>query len=181
VKLPSLIIFVFSFSSILAYVSTGKSRWREILDEALRYHRGHFLSMLDEPGVDGGSREVARLLLAVLDRQFSLEMKASTGLRALLSSRRGSKSALNSMDELFMKLFRDQAFGRKGSLDPRLYRLYWTLLSTMHRWYMLRSVLFPLALFFMDVSLVLSMCGLNRSGPARMYMDIALKRNWTSQ
>ncbi len=137
--------------------------------------------MLDEHGVDGDSREVARLLLAVLDRQFSLELKASTGLRALVSSRRGPKSALNSMDQLFMKLFRDQAFGRKGSLDPRLYRLYWTLLSTMHRCYMLRSMLFPMALFFMDASLVLSICGLNRSGLARMYVDIALKGNRISR
>lgn len=176
VELPSLVIFIFSFLAILAYVANGKSRWRKILDEALRYHRGHFLSMLGEPGLDGDSRQVARLLLAVLDRQFSLEKKAATGLRAMARQPRGSKSALNSMDELFMKLFRDQAFGRKGSHDPRLYRLYWTLLSTIQRWHMLGSAVSPLALLFMDASLLLSMCGFNSSGPSRMYMDIALKR-----
>jgi hypothetical protein len=155
------------------YVRTRGRRWRRILDEALSYHRHHFIMLQNEQDVGTESKEMARSFLMVIDRQFREERKRGLGLSGLFFDRFGNKSTLNSMDELFMKLFRDRYFGRSSVFDERLERLYFTLSSTIHRLYSLSSIAKLPALLYMDMVLVLARADIARSGSSRLYRDIA--------
>jgi hypothetical protein len=165
---------VLSVSAIaVVYVRARSLRWNRILEEALAYHRHHFVMLQNEKGVGTESKELARAFLMVIDRQFKEERKTGLGLSGIFFIRFREKSTLNSMDEIFMKLFRDRYFGRGTVFDARLEKLYFTLSSTIHRFYSLSSMAkFP-ALVYMDIVLALAGAGIARSGSSLLYRDIA--------
>ncbi len=157
----------------VSYVRISKRRWNRIIDAAVAYHRYHFIMIQNEPGINSDSKEIARALQMILDRQFKIERRTKPGLGALWLSRMGNKSSVNSLDEIFVKLFRDRYFGHGTRYDERLDRLYITLSSMIYRFYFINSIISLPVLLYMDLKLGLSFAGITKKGPDRLFRDIA--------
>ncbi len=172
-----LTISVMMVSITTVYVMLGVPRWERIIKSAVRYHRNRLLMLMNEAGVGGETKEIAKLMLVIIDRQFSREMSAAGGYGSMpFRFLGGGKSALASMDEVFSKLFRDRLFGHESVYDERIDRLYHTLWSTISRWRMLHSILAVPVLAYMDFRVLLSAFGADHTGHSMLYRDIALGR-----
>lgn len=158
------------------YVRLRRRRWNAWLQEAVQYHRFHLTMMLNEKSLNDESRDIARTMMNIIDRQFAFDRKNGLGLRGLWMARSGKKSTLNSLDEMFVTLYRDRFFGVIKNFDGRIERLYTTLVSTIYRLYFLNSLIALPAIVYMDSVMLIAMTGIIQRGAPRLYLDIALGR-----
>lgn len=176
-ELPYILSFAGAAAIIAAYAWHGLRRWERYIGVSVGYHRDRLRMLLGEPGSGGDTREAARLMLAILERQFLKEMKSGGGYaRPPFRLSRGGKSSLASMDEVFSMLFRDRMFGHSSVYDVRIDRLYHTLSDTMLGWHMVHSLLVIPVLLFLDIRLLLCVSGAARGGTSLLFRDIALGR-----
>ncbi len=173
--------YILSFAGaaaiVAAYTFHGLRRWERYIGVSVGYHRDRLRMLLGEPGSGGDTREVARLMLSILERQFVKEMTSGGGCALPPFLRlRGGKSSLASMDEVFSMLFRDRMFGHTSVFDVRIDRLYHTLSDTVIYWHMLHSVLVIPVILYLDARLLLCIMGAVRGGTSLLFKDIALER-----
>jgi hypothetical protein len=158
------------------YNRQGKKRWLRVLDQALDYHRPHLLSIMRGRDKNDESKELAKNMLMILDRQLKHDLKTSPGLRGLFRSFLGEKTSINSMYAVFNKLFADKMFGYPSPYDEILDRLYATMNSVVYRFFIVTSALSLIGILWMDLFLLLSMARIDRRGPSLLYRDIVTGR-----
>ena len=155
-------------AAVLAlYLVRARRRWSGIIAGALRYHRFHFESLVADRGVDPAIREYARALRRAIDQQLADDIRRGLpGLKGIVLAFMGAPSALMIVAEVYYQMFRTRR------MDETILRLLETVRSALYRYYLLHSVLMPLALAYMDLSLVSARLRNAARGPAGMYKAI---------
>lgn len=149
------------------YLNRARRRWAAIIAEALRYHRFHFDSLLADRSADPAIREYARALRRAIDQQLTDDIRRGLpGLRGVLFAFAGGPSALQIVADVYYQIFRTRR------RDETILRLLDTVRSALYRFYLVHSILMPLALICMDLSLIRARIRKAKSGPAGLYAAI---------
>jgi hypothetical protein len=154
-------------AGLALYLARARRRWSAIIAEALRYHRYHFESLAADKSVDPAIREYARALRRAVDQQLNDDIRRGLpGLKGIALAFTGAPSALAIVAEVYYQIFRTRR------RDEVILRLLETVRSALYRYYLLHSVLIPLALVCMDLSLRRAGLGTAARGPAGLYNAI---------
>lgn len=161
-------ICVVSLPVILFYLRWRKKKWLRVLDESFQYHRYHLLMARDDMTLQHKSREIARAMLHVIDRQLKSDFKRNNvNLGGFLKSILGMGTSLQLSGEIHYQVMRYHY-----DVDEIIVRLYNTFSSTLYRLFFLNSIVMPLAILFMDFFYVLSLTGLRKNGPLCLFRDL---------
>jgi hypothetical protein len=176
VWLPTVLGVASAMFLVYLYYEKRAPRWRSIINRAAEYHRFHLVNIRNENGINEPSRDLAYAMLMITDRQFRDDMKGSPGLYGVVRAHLGEKSTLSSLNEVFMKLYRDRAFLGNSDIDERLERLFFTMISMVYRFYMMTSICAIPALMYMDIVLALTIIHWDNRGSSRLFRDLAMNQ-----
>jgi hypothetical protein len=154
-------------AGLALYLARARRRWAAIIAEALRYHRYHFESLVADRGIDPAIREYARALRRAIDQQLTDDVRRGLpGLKGIVLAFAGAPSALAIVAEVYYQIFRTRR------RDEVILRLLDTVRSVLYRYYFLHSIVMPLALVCMDLSLLRARIGNAVRGPEGLYNAI---------
>jgi len=155
-------------TAVLAlYLARARRRWSAIIAEALRYHRYHFDYLAADMGVEPPLREYARALRRAIGQQLNDDIRRGLpGLKGIVFAFTGGPRALQIVAEVYYQIFRHRR------MDETMLKLLDTARSALYRFYLVHSILMPLALIFMDISLIRERIRNAAHGPAGLYRVI---------
>lgn len=147
------------------YLIRSRKQWIVILNHAFRYHSDSINIIANEGNLSSRSRDAIRILTWILRKQMPEDVKSGLlGFRGLFYSQSAVQTAWNAFFDLS---------GNSHGLDVRLLRLLNTLISTLYSYYLLHSILLPIATPVLDIRLLLSRIGNRKSGAIALFRDIA--------
>jgi hypothetical protein len=154
-------------AGLILYLARARRRWSAIIAEALCYHRYHFDYMVADMGVDPPLREYARALRRAIDQQLNDDIRRGLpGLKGIVFAFTGGPCALQIVAEVYYQIFRHRR------MDETMLKLLDTARSALYRFYLVHSIVMPLALVFMDLSLIRARIRNAARGPAGLYRVI---------
>ncbi len=126
---------------------------------------------MNDGGVDAKSKETCRIMLWAINKQLPVDIKnGEVGLRCVWKTMMGGHTALTIVWEIFFKIVQD-----RYGIDTDVEKLSSTLLSTVYRLQMLRSVAAPVFTVFMDTGLLLSMIRKPAGGSSALFLFLATR------
>lgn len=152
---------------LLVYRRLRINRWREILKSSLEYHKFHLYSLSRGNSNDSKSRELAQSLLWGITKQLPEEIKNGRGGIALLNSMAGNKTSINTCGTVFYECAKNH-----HAIDPIIYKLNITLISTLYRIFILESPFSVIGIIHNDLLLVIHFLKRTESGSGRLFLDL---------
>ncbi|PKL39985.1 MAG: hypothetical protein CVV44_07125 [Spirochaetae bacterium HGW-Spirochaetae-1] len=169
IQISALII---SLPVLYVYHRYAKRRWIWILDASLDYHRNHLSVMQKDHSLSDKSRELARGMLWILDKQLMNDLRAGhVNLRGVLRSILGMGTSLHLLGEVYYQIIR-----YRWHVDDRVPRLLNTLTGTCYRYFLVHSSLSVVALLYMDLECRILMTGVIKKGSRLLYRDLERER-----
>ena len=157
-----------SLPVVFFYLRWRKKKWLRVLEESIQYHRYHLLMTRDDMTLQHKSREIARAMLHVIDRQLRSDFnRNNVNLRGFFKSIAGMGTSLQLSGEIHYQVMRYHY-----DVDEIIIRLYNTFSSTLYRLFFLYSIAMPLTIFIMDILYILSLTGIRKNGTLCLFRDL---------
>ncbi len=150
------------------YLKFARRRWHAVLEYALQYHRHHLHVIRGDHGVSEKTREVAKGMLWVIEKQLPKdEMEGTVNSRGFMRSLVGRGTSLQILGDIYYRLYR-----YRYDLDERIPRLLATLSSVIYRLFFLNSWVRLIVVPYWDLKLLLSFLPVVKGGPMKLYRGL---------
>jgi len=170
IHLNGWLIFIAVIILLFLYRRFRARRWKYILKASIKYHKFYLTDISNDPSIDRNSRDLAHSLLWGITKQLPLDIKEGKGGVALYNSLSGKKTSLNTCGTVFYECAKNHK-----TMDPTVFSLTNTLISTIYRIFILESHLSVFGLLYYDINLLYNYAINSVRGSGRLYLDLTKK------